>query len=148
MIRVEKLQKYDEGLAVAMGRLLMDLSSKWDGSPVSQAWIEDIIASKHHDQLLAFDGDELVGMATVTLVLGAKIDKNAYLEDFVVSSGRQGQGIGRILWQEIVAWGKEKGAKRLEFTSSGQDKKSGAVAFYLKMGAEIRDTNAFRLELL
>lgn len=147
MIEIKALDKYDDVLAAKMGLILKDLSSKWDGSPVSEEWIREVIASPYHDELLAYDGEELVGMASVSLVLGAKIDRNAYLEDFVVSAGHQGKGIGGLMWNAILDWARKKGAKRLEFTSSGKDKKSGAVAFYLKKGAEIRDTNFFRVEL-
>ena len=147
MIEIKRVTKYDEKLAKAMGELLKDLSSKATGAPISQDWLEQTIASPLHDQLVAFDGEKLVGMATVSIILGAKIDRNEYLEDFVVSKDCQGKGIGGLIWAEIIAWGKEKGAKRLEFTSSGQDQKSGAVSFYLKKGAIIRDTNFFRFEL-
>jgi len=161
MIRVERLAGYDDGLATEMGKLLEDLSSKDTGAPISREWIESIVASPWHVQLLAFDEDELVGMATVSVVLGAHIGRdkfeedkggpnvgrNVYLEDCVVSKKCQGKGIGKLLWNEVVAWGREKGAKRLEFSTTGGDRKTGAVGFYLKMGAEIRETNFFRFEL-
>ena len=147
MIGVKRLEGYDEGLAAEMGKLLVDLSPKNSGEPVSREWIEMIVKSPLHDQLMVFDGDELIGMATMTMVLGVHMKSNAYLEDCVVSRTRQGQGIGGILWEAIVEWGREKGARRLEFTTTGGDKKTGAVGFYLKMGAEIRETNFFRYEL-
>ena len=59
----------------------------------------------------------------------------------------KGKGIGSQIWEEILNWGRKKGCKRLEFTSSGKGKKAHAVEFYKKKGAEIRDTNSFRIEL-
>ncbi|MFV0485118.1 MAG: GNAT family N-acetyltransferase [Candidatus Saccharimonadales bacterium] len=149
MIEIGIMSEYDPEVAEQMGTLLTQLSTKWDGSPVGREWIEDIIESSWHDQLLAFDENgKLVGMATMSSVLGAKIGMNAYLEDFVVDSECRGQGIGIKMWDEIVAWGKNRGCKRLEFTASGDNKKSGAVQFYLNRGVSIYNTNFFRLELL
>jgi GNAT superfamily N-acetyltransferase len=148
MIKIAPLTEYDADIAEQMGALLTQLSTKYDGSPVSREWIEDITTSPWHDQLVAFDdNNQLVGMATMSIVLGAKIGLNAYLEDFVVDAQCRGQGIGSRMWEEIVNWGKNKGCNRLEFTASGKDKKSGAVQFYLKRGVDIYDTNFFRLEL-
>lgn len=148
MIEIGTMSEYDTEVAEQMGTLLTQLSTKWDGSPVSREWIEDIIESPWHDQLLAFDEHgKLVGMATMSVVLGAKIGQNAYLEDFVVDSECRGQGVGTSMWDEIVSWSKNKGCNRLEFTASGDNKKAGAVHFYLHRGVSIYDTNFFRLEL-
>ncbi|MDR3298024.1 MAG: GNAT family N-acetyltransferase [Candidatus Nomurabacteria bacterium] len=148
MIEIGIMSEYDPDVAEQMGTLLTQLSTKWDGSAVSREWIEDVIESPHHDQILAFDEDgKLIGMATTSVVLGAKIGRNAYLEDYVVDENCRGQGIGTQLWDKIIAWGRHKGCNRLEFTASGKDKKTGAVSFYLKKNASIYDTNFFRVEL-
>jgi GNAT superfamily N-acetyltransferase len=148
MIEIKCLTKYDEKLAAEMGKLLMQLSTKWDGSPVDRKWIEDVVKSPWHDELLAFDENgKLVGMASMSTVMGAKIGQNAYLEDFVVDSECRGQGVGTKMWNAILNWGREKKCKRLEFTASGNHKKAGAAQFYAKMGADIYDTNFFRVEL-
>lgn len=147
MIEIKRLAEYDEKLAADMGRLLKDLDAAATGAPISREWMEEVIESRWHDQLLAYDGEDLVGMATVSVVMSAFGGRVEYLEDLVVSKERQGQGIGSVLWEAIVAWGREKGAKKLEFTSSGKDLKAGAVEFYLGKGAEIRETNNFRFKL-
>ena len=154
MIKIERLKKYDEGLAVEMGKLLMQLSTKWDGSPVSREWIENVLESPWHDELVAFDeSGKLVAMASMSVVMGAKIIRNAFLEDFVVDAQCRGQGVGTKMWNAILDWGREKKCKRLEFTASGNEQKAGAGMFYLKKcrdygsGAGIYDTNFFRVEL-
>ena len=148
MIEFKRLVEYDENLAVDMGQLLTQLSTSWDGSPVSREWCEAVIESPWHDELLAFDENgKLVGMATVSVVMGAKIIQNAYLEDFVVDLACRGQGVGTKMWNQVLDWGREKNCKRLEFTASGNHKKAGAAQFYDKMGAGIYDTNFFRVEL-
>ena len=148
MIEIKRLEKYDEKLAADMGKLLLQLSSKWDGSPISREWIENVVKSPWHDELLAFDENgKLVGMASMSVLLGAKIIQNAYLEDFVIDSEYRRHGVGRQMWNAMLEWGREKKCKRLEFTSSGNEAKDGAVQFYLKMGAGIHKTNFFRIEL-
>lgn len=147
MIEVGTMTEYDADVAAAMGKLLAVLSAKYNGEAVSRELLEEIIESPWHDVLLAFDGDELVGMASMSVLMGTLVQRVAYLEDFVVAKNKQGQGIGTTIWQEIIVWSKKKGCKRLEFTSSGKAEKAGAVEFYKKLGAEVRDTNCFRYEL-
>lgn len=147
MLEIGRMTEYDADVAAMMGELLMDLSESYDGEPVTREWVEEIIESPWHDVLLAVDDGKVVGMASVSVVMGALIERNEYLEDFVVSAACQGKGVGSQLWEQILAWGREKGCKKLEFTSSGKGKKQGAVEFYQSKGAEIRDTNAFTIEL-
>ncbi len=148
MIEIKCLDKYDKGVATEMGLLLTQLSSRYDGSPVGREWLEGVIESPFHEQLVAFDdAGKLVGMATLTVVMGAKILRNAYLEDFVVDAECRGQGLGTRMWKAMLGWAREKGCRRFEFTASGSERKAGAVQFYLKMGAEIYDTNFFRVEI-
>lgn len=146
-IEIGLMTEYDAEVAEAMGRLLQTLSSKYDGAPIEREWIEDVIESANHDILLAFVEDELVGVATVSIVMGPLVGKNVYLEDFVVDASCQGQGIGGKVFEAVKEWGRQHDCRRLEFTSSGRGKKAGAVEFYQKRGAEIRETNAFRVEL-
>lgn len=146
-MKISVLMEYDADIAEQMGKLLMDLSSHYEGEPVAREVIEDIIESPWHDIIVMMDEDKLVAMASVSVIMGSLINKNLYLEDFVVSSEYQHQGLGTQMFEAIMAWGKRKGCRRLEFTSSGKGKKAGAVKFYQKMGAEIRDTNSFRIEL-
>ena len=147
MIEIGAMTEYDAELAESMGKLLTDLSTHYDGEAVSRERLEEIIESPWHDILLAFDDEKLVAIASVSVIMGALVGRNEYLEDFVVAKDYQGQGVGAQMWDKIVEWGKAKGCRRLEFTSSGKGKKIGAVRFYQKHGAEIRDTNSFRFEL-
>ncbi len=148
MITVSPLMEYDAELAESMGVLLKDLSSHYDGEGVPCEVIEDIIESPWHDILVAVnDEGRLVGMASVSVIMGTLVNKNLYLEDFVVSHEFQHQGIGSKIWDAILDYGRQKACRRLEFTSSGKGKMAGAVAFYQKHCAEIRDTNSFRIEL-
>ena len=147
MIEVGTVKEYDGELAEAMGKLRQQLSSRHDGSAISRELIEELIESPYHDIIIASDGDKIVGMVIVSIVV-ATLDRNVYMEDLVVDSETRGQGVGGKLLEAVKEWGREHGCRRLEFTSSSREKKEGAKGFYESHGAEARDTNAFRVELL
>ena len=146
MVKIKRLEKYTPEMADAIRKLLVQLSrSGKDKGEIPREWFEDIISSPWHDLLIAEEDGKLLGMAAVSIMMGAGIRKNAYLEDFVVSSDSRGKGVGGLIWEEILNWAHEKGAKRLEFTcGEGRD---AAHVFYKKHGAEIYETDFFRLEL-
>lgn len=146
MVVIKKLDKYTPELAGAIRKLLVELSrSGKDKGEIPESWFEDVIGSPWHDLLIAEEDGTILGMAAMSIVMGAGIRKNAYLEDFVVSAESRGKGVGKMLWNEMLKWAQEKGAKRLEFTC-GQGREA-AHAFYHKRGAEIYETDFFRLEL-
>ena len=172
MIEVIKLSEYNERISSRIRTLLIQLSrSGKDKGEIPREWFEQIISSPWHDLLLAievtnqdeflkksseedtsvkdwgavFSADQILGMATVSVVFGAGIGKNAYLEDFVVDNAARGKGIGGLLFQAYEDWAKEKGCKNLEFTC-GHGRET-AQSFYKTHGAEIYDTSFFRKKL-
>lgn len=144
-MEIKRLEKYSPEIAQRVRELLIELSrSGKDKGEIPKEWFLNIINSPWHDLILAVEDGKILGMASVTIIMGAGVGKNVYLEDFVVSSEARGKGVGGKIWEEIIKWGKEKGAKRLEFTcGNGRDI---AQAFYKNHGAEIYETNFFRLE--
>lgn len=142
-VEVGVATEYTAELAEAMGKLRGQLSSRHDGSALSREQLEDIIESPWHAILIAVVDEKIVGMAILSIVFGS-IDRNVYLEDFVVEEGLRGQGVGAALWDKMLEWGRTKGCKRMEFTSS----KPGMEEYYTqKRGAEKRETNCYRIEL-
>jgi ribosomal protein S18 acetylase RimI-like enzyme len=146
MIEVGTVKEYDVELAEAMGKLRQQLSARHDGSAISRELIEELIESPYHDILVVTDGDKIVGMVIVSIVM-ATLDRNVYMEDLVVDSECRGKGVGGMLLDAVKDWGRAHGCRRLEFTSSSREKKEGAKGFYESHGAEVRETNAFRAEL-
>lgn len=146
MVEIKRLTEYTPEIADAVRKLLIELSrSGKDKGEIPEEWFRDIIASPWHDLLVAEEDGKLLGIASMSIMMGPGIRKNAYLEDFVVSSETRGKGVGGLLWEEMLVWAREKGAQRLEFTcGQGRD---AAHAFYKKHGAEIYDTDFFRFEL-
>ena len=146
-MKITTLTTYSPTIANRVRELLIQLSrSGKDKGEIPEAWFKDIIASPYHDLLVAYDDhDQIVGIATLSVIMGPGIRKNAYLEDFVTDSAVRGQGYGSALWEAMLDWAAEKGCQNLEFTSGNC--RESAQAFYLHHGAKIYNTNFFRKEI-
>ena len=143
-MKVERLTKYTPEVSSRIRELLIQLSrSKKDRGEIPREWFEEIIGSPYHDMLLAVDDNgRIVGIATLSIIMGPIVRKNAYLEDFVTDESVRGQGVGGKLWDAMLAWAAEKGCKELNFTS-GKGREE-AWRFYQNKGSEIYDTNFFK----
>lgn len=146
-MNIKVLNEYSEETANRVRELLIQLSrSGKDRGEIPKEWFDNLITSPYHDMLVAYDEDEkIVGIATLSIIMGPIVRKVAYLEDFVTDAALRGKGIGSALWNEMLVWAKEKGCSELCFTS-GQGREA-AQTFYLNRGAEIYDTNYFRKTL-
>lgn len=160
MIKIITVTEYNKAVADRIRQLLIQLSrSGKDKGEIPQEWFEQLISSPWHDCLLAVDlaedsntkqdllilPEQILGMASVSVIFGAGIGKNAYLEDFVVDQSARGKGVGHLLFQAYENWAREKGCKNLEFTC-GQGREA-AQQFYRDHGADTYDTNFFRKKL-
>ena len=160
MIKIITVTEYNKTVADRIRQLLTQLSrSGKDKGEIPQEWFEQLISSPWHDCLLAVDlaedsntkqdllilPEQILGMASVSVIFGAGIGKNAYLEDFVVDQSTRGKGVGHLLFDAYEKWAKEKGCKNLEFTC-GQGREA-AQQFYRDHGAKTYDTNFFRKKL-
>ncbi len=107
--------------------------------------VEQVLAADHQVLLLARYQDTIVGMATLSLLVGPVSGRKIYLDDFVTDPSVQGKGVGSKLWQAMLDWGREHGATQLTFTSNSQ--RQAAHRFYLHKGATIYDTCVFKKQL-
>lgn len=160
MIKIIAVTEYNKTVADRIRQLLIQLSrSGKDKGEIPQEWFEQLISSPWHDLLLAVESaeddnvkqdlpvlpEQILGMASVSIIFGAGIGKNAYLEDFVVDQSARGKGVGNLLFNAYEDWAREKGCKNLEFTC-GQGREA-AQQFYRDHGAVTYDTNFFRKKL-
>ena len=146
-MNVNRLTEYNTNIANRVRELLIQLSrSGKDRGEIPKEWFDDLIKSDSHDMLLAVDEDgNILGIATMSVIMGPIVRKIAYLEDFVTDKNARGQGVGTALWEAMLDWSKEKGCTELNFTS-GRDREA-AQKFYKGKGAEVYDTNFFRFIL-
>ena len=145
---IKPLTKYNQETADQIRKLLIQLSrSGKDRGEIPESWFNGIIASDYHDILIAYDDDsKIIGIATLSIIMGPIVRKVAYLEDFVTDESVRGQGVGNALWEAMLAWAKDKGCSELNFTSGHG--REAAQTFYQKRGAEIYDTNFFRKQIV
>ena len=86
----------------------------------------------------------IVGIAMVHWTeLGTKV--NAYIDDVVVSSKYQRQGIASKLTDELIKQAQLVSAKCIDLTSKPD--REAANKLYIKKGFKLRNTNAYRLDL-
>lgn len=142
---VEELTSYTDEDATQIGKVLPHLSDTFDGQPIPESRLKAIIDSPSHAQLVARVNDEIVGIASLSLIMGAGSGYTVWLEDFVVSPEARGTGVADKLWDAMIDWCKQKQAKALNFTS--RSSRVAAHRFYEKHGATIRDTSVFRKSL-
>ena len=146
-MKIELLTKYDKKTADRIRELLIQLSrSGKDRGEIPKEWFNDLINSDSHGMLLAIgDDNNIIGIATLSIIMGPIVRKIAYLEDFVTDQTVRGQGVGTALWDAMLAWAKSKNCTELNFTSGHG--REAAQKFYKNKGAEIYDTNFFRKTL-
>ena len=91
-MKITTLQKYTPESAARIRELMTQLSrSGKDRGEIPREWFEDVISSPYHDILIALDDNErIIGVATLSVIMGPIIRKNAYLEDFVTDSTVRG----------------------------------------------------------
>lgn len=143
-VQVERLEVYDFDAAAGIGRLMPYLSDRLDDHPIAEETLRAIIESPWHEQLIARLDGRIVGAATLSVVMNAGAGPNSHLGDFIVDPTVRGQGIGDALWNEVITWCRERKAD-LEFTS--HPSRTDAYRFYLKHGAELRDTGVFHVDV-
>ena len=146
-MNIQLLDEYNESTANRIRELLIQLSrSGKDRGAIPREWFEDLISSPSHDMLLAVDDNgRIIGIATLSIIMGPIVRRVAYLEDFVTDKDHRGQGVGSTLWNAMLDWAQEKHCTELCFTSGHG--REAAQAFYLHKGAEIYDSNYFRFPL-
>ena len=78
---------------------------------------------------------EILGMALVYFRFSTWKGRTVHLEDLIVKQKYRGLGIGTLLYNNVVAYAKEQGVKRVEWVVL--DWNQNAIEFYEKSGATI-----------
>ena len=138
-MKITTLTEYSEPTANRIRELLIQLSrSGKDRGEIPKQWFDNLINSPSHDMLIALDDqDQIIGIATLSIIMGPIVRKVAYLEDFVTDTSVRGQGVGSALWDAILNWAKSKHCTELNFTSGHG--REAAQEFYKNKGADCSD---------
>lgn len=125
----------------AINELLPQLSKS--ATLLTEEQVDDLLAQEMV-YLFAFRHDEtnaIVGMLTLA-TFKIPTGLRAWVEDVVVSGAARGQGAGRKLIEEAVAYADKLGAKSVDLTS--RPTREAANRLYMRCGFEKRETNVYR----
>jgi len=91
------------------------------------------VESDDADVLLAVDGEDIVGLASVYAEFPSiRFGRRCWLEDLVVTARRRSQGAGRLLLDAATDWGRRHGCTHLGLVSAGA--RRDAHRFYVTNG--------------
>ena len=80
--------------------------------------IRDATESPASDILLSFDGDRLVGLASVYAdIQSIRYGPRCWLQDLVVSKEARSRGVGKELLDAATDWAREHGCTHLQLSS-------------------------------
>ncbi|HEX8656014.1 MAG TPA: GNAT family N-acetyltransferase [Hymenobacter sp.] len=87
--------------------------------------------------VLENSADEIIGLALFYTAYSTWKGRMLYLEDLVVTESARGSGLGKLLFDAVVAEARAIGAIRLKWQVLNWNEP--AIAFYKKLGAAIED---------
>jgi GNAT superfamily N-acetyltransferase len=142
MVSIERVGEATAEVHTALGRLLPQLNARLTLPPLER--LEAIVADPSVTLLLARDGGEIVGTATV-IVYTTPFWIKARLDEVVVDQAARGKGVGAALVTACLDIAREKGAQVAELQSGVH--RDAANRLYPRMGFERRESNLYRLVL-
>ena len=135
---IERATEVSEALVEAFRRLIPQLSRT--APPPSPEELADLLRREATELLVARDGDAIVGALTL-VVYRLPTGLGAMIHDVVVDASARGQGVGEALTREALRLAVEAGAESVELTSRSD--REAANRLYLRLGFELRETNAY-----
>jgi GNAT superfamily N-acetyltransferase len=142
MARIEPVTEATPEVYAALERLLPQLNSRLTLPPFER--LEAIVADPSVTLLIAREGDEIVGTATV-IVYTTPFWIKARLDEVVVDESARGKGVGAALVKACLDIAREKGAQVAELQSGVL--REAANRLYPRMGFELRESNLYRIVL-
>jgi GNAT superfamily N-acetyltransferase len=142
MARIEPVTEATPEVYAALERLLPQLNSRLTLPPFER--LEAIVADPSVTLLIAREGDEIVGTATV-IVYATPFWIKARLDEVVVDESARGKGVGAALVTACLDIAREKGAQVAELQSGAL--REAANRLYPRMGFELRESNLYRIVL-
>lgn len=129
--------------AAMVHRLLKDLAITLGKGEVMTSTAADIERfgfgeRPHFDALLAFDGDEAVGLAVYFFEFSTWRGRpGVYVQDMYVAPRMRGHGLGRDLMEAVVRRSRERGGRYVKLAV--YDGNEQAIGFYRSLGFEVCD---------
>ena len=139
-IKVIELRRATPKILKDINNLLPQLSKT--PKRLSLNFLNSIVKDKNTWLVVAKDGAQIVGMATLILTISPN-GKRAKVEDVVVDENHRGKGIGEEISKKLIAIAKSKKVRRIELTT-GQ-RRIAAHKLYEKVGFKKVDSDVYRI---
>jgi ribosomal protein S18 acetylase RimI-like enzyme len=136
-VTVERATAVDDALLEAFARLVPQVSSR---EAPGRADVEALLADPRTIQLVARDGDTIVGALTL-VVYRTPTGVTAVIEDVVVDEAARGRGLGEALVAAAQQQAVAAGADRVSLTSRAE--REAANRLYRRLGFKQRETNVY-----
>ena len=111
---------------------------------VSRSMIEDVINAPASHLYAMFDGEAIIGCATLGVYF-SPTGRKACIEDVVVHTDYRGRHLGRMLLEHLISEARTMSPIELHLTS--RPVRVAANALYLSMGFVKRETNFYKMVL-
>ena len=144
MLGIEPATEATPEIEQALARLLPQLNATLP-VPTMQR-LKAIIADPAVTLLVARDGDEVIGTATV-IVYTTPFWIKARLDEVVVDQSARGKGMGKALVLACLGVARDRGAQIVELQSGRGPAREVANRLYRRMGFELRDSNLYRITI-
>jgi GNAT superfamily N-acetyltransferase len=142
MVRVEAATEATPQLVRALAALLPQLNPNL--ARPTQRMVKAVLADPATTLLVARDGDEIIGTATL-VVFTTPAWVKARIEDVVVDEHARGRGIGEALVKACIEEARKRRVRVLELQSAQW--REVANRLYPRLGFELRKSNVYRMTL-
>lgn len=137
-MRIERVTEPDERLVDAVARLIPQLSPKRTAPGLLE--LAEMAAAPGTMLLVAFEGDEALGMLTLVLYR-VPTGIRGWIHDVVVDGAARGRGVGGALTAEALRLAERANAVSVELTTRAE--RTEANRLYQRLGFERRETNVY-----
>lgn len=125
-------QRSDIDALVALLNVLFSIEQDFTPNEAAQRrGLELLLASPEHGQIFVarHPVEGVVGMVSAQLVISTAIGApSAWIEDMVVREPFRGQGVGKLLLDQVRKWAESKGARRIQLLADADN--APALDFY------------------
>ncbi|HSF85867.1 MAG TPA: GNAT family N-acetyltransferase [Acidimicrobiia bacterium] len=100
------------------------------------ARVPEFLGQPGNAAFLAVDGEEVVGVSTVTSTFGVERGHSAEIEDLYVVPSHRGRGIATSLLGEAMMWSTQEGFETLEVVVTPDDpaRRESLIRWYGRLG--------------
>jgi GNAT superfamily N-acetyltransferase len=143
-VRIEAVRQATPDIEQALARLLPQLNPTLPVPTMER--LQALVADPAATLLVARDGDEIIGTATV-IVYTTPFWIKARLDEVVVDRSARGKGVGEAIVNACLDMARERGAQVAELQSGRGPAREVANRLYRRMGFQLRDSNLYRITL-